>query len=107
MRTVTVNVDTIGEFLRVKRGMLSRKGLAERTGITSAAIGRFERDKDLPTQEELVKLTGVLEFFPEDWDVIRELLRVEDIDNGTALQEAIERIGELEAALATAVEEGL
>lgn len=69
-----VDVNTVGELLRAKRGGRSQRDVAARAGIDHSAVARFEGGKRMPSLPVLKRLADVLGFEEEDWALLDQLI---------------------------------
>ncbi len=75
MARTVIEVETLGELLRTRRGEMTQRELADRVGVTFPTISRFETGHRMPTLATMAKLADALAFSPEDWISVREFMR--------------------------------
>lgn len=73
MAGIEVDVTTVGQLLRARRGSFTQRELADLVGVDHTSIARFESGKRLPNLDVIRKLAEVLGFSDEDWRLVRSL----------------------------------
>lgn len=73
MAGIELDVTTVGQLLRARRGAFTQRELAELVGVDHTSIARFESGKRLPSLDVIRKLAEVLSFSDEDWRLVRSL----------------------------------
>lgn len=81
--------------IRIDRG-ITQRSLAEKLGITPAAVGNYERDVSFPKEDVLMKMFGALDCTPNE---LLAGLTAESGEKRAALFSGGRNIGERERAL--------
>ena len=74
MGKIEMDVQSLGALLRLRRGRISQRALAQFTGLAPSAIAKYETDDRRPSLGSIMTLARVLRLSDSDWLLVRTLM---------------------------------